>query len=215
MISEARAAAHTLRKHLLRVRPMSQTPYATHLPILAALARIYSIRRVLELGSGPYSTSLYLDRRVFPDLEVLVSLEDDFDWGRVVLDAVGEDARLDLRMVSAVREAVPKDLSGFDLIFVDDSRTSAERSATIASVFRASPSGIVVVHDYEQRCYRVAARGFSRRFIFSTFTPQVGVCWNSAGISPERLRQARSLIDRESSLAVTDVESWREILSRL
>lgn len=215
MTSLARQAAHALRKHSLRVQPANLTPFATHLPILVALAKMCNVRRVLELGSGTFSTPLYLNRGVFPDLEMLVSYEDDPEWLDVVMDAVGKDVRLDLRMVEAVRNAIPDDLSRFDLIFVDDSRTTAERSTTIANIAQACPSGLVVIHDFEQRRYRIAARGFTHRFVFSTFTPQVGVCWNDLSLSLKKLREARTLIAGNAKTAVTDVERWSSVLSQL
>ena len=65
------------------------------------------VRSVLELGSGPFSTSLFLDRRVFPDLEKLTSYEDDLRWAALVAERVGTDPRLDFRVVESVSHSVP------------------------------------------------------------------------------------------------------------
>ena len=59
---------------------MCDDPYATHLPVLREIGAMRPIRRVLEFGAGMYSTPLFLDRTAYPDLEVLVSVEDDWEW---------------------------------------------------------------------------------------------------------------------------------------
>ena len=65
------------------------SPYATHLPVLSAASSVMKVRSVLELGSGPFSTPLFLGRRVFPDLEKLISHEDDPRSAAVVTERVG------------------------------------------------------------------------------------------------------------------------------
>lgn len=219
MSTRARRVASSARMRLLRVRPVNATPYGTHLPVLIALASVIRPRRVLELGSGTFSTALFLDREVFSTLEVLESYEDDHEWAAAVQSAVGQDPRLDLRMVPAVKTSVPEDLASFDLIFIDDSRTPAERSETIRRVEERHPRGLVLIHDYEQRSYRVAARGFDNRRAFRVFTPQVGVCWNDRGdasVSKQMRREVarigRMLEARRNSADVADVEAWKSLL---
>jgi predicted O-methyltransferase YrrM len=208
VINRARQIASKSRGKVLRVRPTSDPAYATHLPVLAALARITTIRRVLELGSGPFSTSMFLNRDVFPDLDILTSYEDDPNWEHVVLDAVGSDTRLEFRMVPEVRLAVPP-TDGYDLVFIDDSRLPSERSTTIRAVKAMRPRGIVAIHDFEQRHYRTAARGFSHRFIFNTLTPQVGVCWFGDAVDPSQLKRAsRTIAGEIGRVSITDQSGW-------
>ena len=203
-----REIASNLRRGLLRVRPLDQEPFATHLPVLAALAQAVEVRRVLELGSGAYSTPLFLDRGVFPLLEVLHSYEDDREWSTTVLDRVGSDPRLELRLVDAVPDAVPQDLSHYDLIFIDDSQNSVARSRTIRQVAARRPNGLIAIHDFETRTYRREARRFDNRMTFSVFTPQVGVAWNGQNVDRARLRRAVRAIQTGSEIGVTDQDRW-------
>ena len=195
MVSALRMLASRSRTRALGIRPIAATPYATHMPVLIALAVVVRPRRVLELGSGPFSTSLFLDKDVFPDLETLVSYEDDEEWAPVVMDALGTATRLDFRMVDEVREAVPvADLDSFDLIFIDDSRTAGERSQTIRTVAAARPRGVVV----------------------KAFTPQVGVCWRPDTVPADfaaKVRHALATVERNRKMApVDDVDAWKGLL---
>lgn len=211
-MGNARAALSTLRRRALNIRPENSEPYATHLPVLMSLARVTPVRRVLELGSGPFSTSLFLDRRAFPDLEDLTSYEDDAEWTKSVLSAVGDDDRLDYRVVDAVSKSVPPELGSFDLIFIDDSRTRAERSETIESVAGKGPRGLVVVHDFEHRQYRSRTRSFDNRLVFSSLTPQVGVCWNGTLLDPQSLKPARRMITENRHVSVSDRDAWLKLI---
>jgi len=217
MPSHLRVLASRARARALRIRPVSETPYATHMPVLMALAPVIRPRRVLELGSGPFSTALFLDREVFADLERLVSYEDDPEWERVVRDAVGTDPRLDFRMVEVVRTSVPEDLNQFDLIFIDDSRTPTERSETIRTVRERAPRGVVMIHDYEQRAYRTASKGFDDRVAITTFTPQVGVCWfrgdGQRSTLRGEIRDAAHEVEtgKARAIPVEDVAGWKAI----
>lgn len=215
MVTGLRRAVHDVRMKLLRVRPVADCPYATHLPVLIGLARVRRIRRVLELGSGIHSTPLFLNKQVYPDLDFLVSLEDDPAWFETVRSAAGHDSRLDLRKVAAVSSGIPADISEFDLIFVDDSRTCAERTSTIVKVHERIPSGIVAIHDFEQRSYRRAARLFAHHFVFGSLTPQVGVVWSDADVDHQELLRLRALISLNVAMTPSDIQGWHQALSCL
>ena len=215
VIFDARRQLSVLRTKVLGIQPVSELPYATHLPILVALARLYSVRSVLELGAGPHSTSLFLDRVAFPDMKSVTSFEDDPEWKDVVLDAVGDDDRLDLRLVDAVRYSVPSSLDGYNLVFIDDSRTLEERTVTVNTVRENKPTGLVVIHDFENRHYRAAARGYDHRYVFKAFTPQVGVCWFGDAIQMADLERAQRLVLSGRGLPLTDVHAWDQHLADL
>ncbi|WP_344329742.1 hypothetical protein [Aeromicrobium halocynthiae] len=183
---------------------------------MAGLARVAHISSVLELGSGAFSTPQFLDRRVFPALAALTSLEDDADWLSTVAESTGSDPRLDLRLVQKVCTSVPNGLDQFDLIFIDDSRTFAERSQTIRAVLSEKPRGLVAIHDFEHRAYRKAAKGFDHRFTFKAYTPQVAVCWIGDGSLHPKLSALHSKIVRgsqELKLAPSDTDRWAQLLS--
>lgn len=210
-----RTARRTLYRTWRGVRPQHLLDYATHQPILIGLARIHPIRRVLELGSGQYSSKLFLDQNVFPHLEQLVSYEDDPEWRDVVLRAVGEDDRFDLRLVHAVNESLPADLEGFDMIFVDDSHGMKVRTQTMTRVADQHPRHpIVVVHDFEWRPYRHATmERFEHVVIFDTFTPQTGVCWNGKAIDSTRIEALQEGIEELRSTDITDTLGWTRHLA--
>ena len=54
---------------------------ATHLPVLELMKRVSNIRKILELGSGEYSTRKFLE---FPNLETLYSYEDNEEWFNIM-----------------------------------------------------------------------------------------------------------------------------------
>lgn len=215
MATRLRKAAHDVRMKVLRVRPVADSPYSTHLPVLMGLARLHRIRRVLELGSGLHSTPLFLNRDIYADLDRLVSLEDDPGWAETVRSAVGHDGRLDLRTVPRVSTGMPEDISEFDLIFVDDSRTCPERTSTIVGVHARNPVGLVAIHDFEQRSYRRAARLFAQQFVFGSLTPQVGVVWSGADVDRRGLTRLRELISANVAIAPSDTHCWQEALAGL
>ena len=78
---------------------MTQAPdgrdsgYGSHQPTLRAIAQFTPIRSVIEFGAGKFSTHLFLDPLVFPDLISLVTLEQDRNWVKQVLV---DDPRLTL-----------------------------------------------------------------------------------------------------------------------
>ena len=153
----------------------------THVPILTALAKEFKPRRVLDFGSGLFSTPLFLDRTVFTELEYLQSIENDPAWHMAVGDRVGGDLRFDYRLVDGEIAPVTIDIDvpSFDLIFLDDSRSARERFATIRAVApRVSRSAVAVVHDFEEPDYQLALMAFDHQFFVDRWNPSCGVCWN-------------------------------------
>src|ERR1700752_5425053 len=121
-----------VKKTLFGPAPRAKNDYATHVPVLIGLSKIGPIKSVLELGSGKYSTLTFLNREVFPDLEVLDSFETDPDWAERVRELVKLDKRATMHVVDGpMVEAVGRiDLDVYDLVFVDDSSTSVDRATT-------------------------------------------------------------------------------------
>ena len=113
---------------------------STHIPVLVALGLTRPIHRVLELGAGLYSTPTFLNRKVFPQLEQLVSVEDDLNW-QLKVQRGCPDTRL---MISGT---IPSLTDPYDLIFVDNSTDLKVRAATIRRVAEETRDGLVRVHD--------------------------------------------------------------------
>ena len=147
--------------------------YASHLPILTGIGKSFPIYRVLEYGSGIYSTPLFLNREVFPDLRELVSIEEDACWRDMVQQKIGEDSRLTLSSVD-----IPHPLSpDFDLVFID----SATYEGKIEIIRRVAQSftGIVVIHDSDVEAYMREIESFPWKQNFTKYVPETCVANSS------------------------------------
>src|SRR5689334_21342832 len=132
--------------------PRAENDYATHVPILIGLARMREIKSVLEFGCGHYSTLTFLNRAAFPQLRRLHSVENDTAWSATVQKMAQHDERWTLQLAANhIAETVAElDLESFDLILIDDSKTSAERVATIDAVAKKHPQRPwIAIHDFE------------------------------------------------------------------
>src|SRR5690349_21892922 len=161
--------------------PRALNDYATHIPILIGLARIREIRSVLEFGCGNYSTLTFLNASAFPQLERLQSIENDESWAGTIQEVAKHDSRWTLRVVNGeIADAVCDiDLEAFDLILIDDSKSSAQRAATIRAIATKQPQHAwIVIHDFEVEEYRRAASGFKNRHRFRAYNPETGVVGN-------------------------------------
>jgi len=192
--------------------PRARNDYATHIPVLIGLARLRAITSVLEFGAGHYSTKIFLNRRAFPDLKVLDSYETDQNWRHVMSDFTNGDSRAKLHFVdgsmATALEAI--DLENYDLIFVDDSESAAERVKTIKALCARRPqSSLVVIHDYEVPEYIKGAQVFRYRFSFRAFNPETGVVWERESRIREMLKQIDRVVKRHAQqLEPDDVDGW-------
>ena len=91
----------------------------------------------------------------------------------VVPERIEVDVPLDRSLVADL------DLESFDLILIDDSKTSVQRAATIRAVVRKQPQHPwIVIHDFEVEDYRKAARDFKHCHRFRGYNPETGVVGN-------------------------------------
>ena len=188
--------------------PRALNDYATHVPILIGLARMREIKNVLEFGCGYYSTLTFLNRTAFPQLERLHTVENDASWSETINEVAKVDERWTLRLVKGeIAGCVPKlDLERFDLILIDDSKTSTQRAATIRAVARQQPQHPwIAIHDFEVDEYKQAAAGFRRRHTFKAYNPETGLLSNSL-INTRHL--ARLLKENSKALQPDDVNAW-------
>ena len=216
-----RRTTTSIRAAVAPPRPRHAEPFTTHLPILAALAVHRPVRRVVEYGSGLISTPAFLDRTLFPDLEQIVSYENDAAWSHKVAEAI-DDERLHLRTVrDAVADAVvAAETAAADLIFIDDSVSEPERAATIraalATLAATDPAAapVVVIHDFETAGYRDAAATRPRGWTateFDAFLPHTGlVCSGEAAAALPLTAIARTL-KRNTATRPSDTAAWRTL----
>jgi hypothetical protein len=200
----------------IRLQPRHETPYATHMPILVGLGLLCRPRKVIEFGSGEFSTALFLDRPVFPTVEEVVSFENDAVWFSQVSSRLGGDARLHMQSISGEMASVisTSTLSG-DLIFIDDESSAVLRSHTVVAVARGCPDGVpVVIHDAEQWRLRRAIRNFDHHFCITAMNPQTTIAWNGdlpfAVVIPTLAGIVR---DNAAHLPPHDGQGWRRVVS--
>jgi hypothetical protein len=194
----------------------ASNPYSTHVPILLAAARWWPVREVLEFGCGDFSTRAFLNRRCFKELERVESYENDPEWAERIRQELGADPRLRLHPVNgAIADSVSRiNLEEFDLVFVDDSTSTAERSATIQAVAAKRPQRpVVVVHDFEQLEYRRAAKLFKHRCRFTGLNPNTGVLWNQARLHRRPMRTLDLKLRKSGENS--SIEEWRSMLAML
>ena len=188
--------------------PRSENDYATHVPILIGLARMREIRSVLEFGCGRYSTLTFHNRAAFPHLVRLHSIENDISWGETMNEIAKHDERWTLNLVPGdIAPSVSElDLESFDLILIDDSKTTAERAATICAVAKKQPQRpLIAIHDFEVGDYQQAATRFRRRYKFRAYTPKTGLISNTA----VDIRRLKRLVNANArNFKPDDIEAW-------
>jgi len=191
--------------------PRAANDYATHVPVLIGLSRLRQIKNVLEFGCGYYSTLTFLNRAVFPRLERLRSIENDESWSERVAELAKRDVRWTIDMIAGdIASSISNlDLEAFDLILIDDSKTSTERAATIRTVANRQPQHPwIVIHDFEVEEYRNAARGFQQRHSFRAYNPYTGLASNQ----PTEIATLDRLLKQNKHLPPDDVAAWLRIL---
>jgi hypothetical protein len=150
------------------------SPFATHVNLLQAIGP--GIRTVLELGAGEFSTRLFLDRRHYPDLVELVTVEQNRDW--VIAD---EDARHKIAIVPEPIEPflalLP--LDKFDLIFCDNSTSGERRCNTLKWLAENVGRSLVVAHDFDVPSYAEAAAEFTNAIVDDRQSPWTALLWRS------------------------------------
>ena len=206
-------------RYLHGIPERNDEPYATHVPVLVALGLFYPIHRILEFGSGTYSTLTFLNRNAFPHVNLVTSLENDAEWGSKVRGLANGDPRLQLSTVDSSICVAAKELSvdDYDLILIDDSTSAAERTETIRTVAELKPAkSLIVIHDYECKPYRQAARGFSKVVRITALNPNVGILCNDAqNIMPHLYRFNNVIRQFRDSIPLSDIDGWSEAFQRI
>lgn len=192
-------------------------PFATHLPILVALCTVTTIRHVVEFGSGKYSTLAFLHPDIFPELEKLVSFENDEEWALEMSRAVGDDPRCSIHYSDKplFQNISASLLQRADLIFIDDSKTINERANTITTMTKhANNKSLIVIHDFEQAAYRNAAEDAPFHYRFRLFNPNTGVVWfDDKRFNRKKFAALERKLKRHSKhVDLEDALRWRRCL---
>jgi hypothetical protein len=193
----------------------SSQPHATHIPVLVGVAAAVLPQKLVEFGSGNFSTLAFTDETAFPSLVHVESYENDRLWMQRMEAKLAGNLRVACRSFEGrMRNAVSgANLASADLILVDDSLSGWERSLTLIEVARnCGERPITIVHDYELPTLRLACLKFERRFAFATFTPQCCAVWNGNPHRKTLLESvARKLEENASRLSVTDARGWAKV----
>jgi predicted O-methyltransferase YrrM len=204
----------TLRRHVWYMSWPCDKPFASHVPVLIALANIVRPKSVLELGSGLYSTGTFLNRSLFPELEHLDTWEDDPTWIRTIKQTLGGDSRLELHTAQAPihKSITGVVLSQYDVIFIDDSKQDEDRAQTISTVVANRTSrNVIVIHDFEKPCYRSASAGPAHSAAMTALLPNTGVLWDRPDARLRTILDVDQTIRRYRREAPEDVVFWRSV----
>jgi hypothetical protein len=145
-------------------------PQGTHIPVLISIGRLFpEIKRVMEYGSGECSTLTFLNRDIFPNLESLVSTENQAEWAEDTRRRVGDDPRWTL-----ILDDETDPINDVDLIFVD-SLTGESRVRTLNKILAMGFQGIIVCHDSQEPYYNAALPKFPYRYNFPQFWPNTAI----------------------------------------
>jgi hypothetical protein len=207
------AAFHKAWPQLVHLSPRAKNPYGSHIPILMICCAVFRPERILELGTGSYSTALFLNPSVCPSLKLLHSIEDDPAWLEQVRSANIPDERwkLELRQGSVSTTISRMDTSQYDLIFIDDSKSPIGRSQTVQAVYAGRPRCPVIIHDAE--LWRIRTRIWLRTpfVVFDAFNPQTAVCLPRHSGQLRILRDSRNTLRSLANTGQTagSLEDWQ------
>jgi hypothetical protein len=177
--------------------------HATHLPVLIGVGIIISsILSVVEYGAGLYSTPVFLNRQVFPNLELLKSFEPDNEWAEKVYAEVKSDARCSIYAT----DKLPVFSDG--LVFIDNGPFE-HKINTIRKVFESNFPGLVIIHDSEVQEYKKEFCKFSCYHEFMSFCPETVICCNRL-IAPS-IERLGSIISEHSDVPCVEVQEWIRI----
>jgi len=185
--------------------------HASHIPFLVGVGAAFTIRSVVEFGSGLYSTPLFLNKRAFPKVETVISTEPDSSWAKKVDEACDSDERLTL---------LPKEpeflaLAFVDLIFVDNGPEQHKIDTIRWMALASTINTIVVVHDAETATYRKEIDKFQTKFISEKFNPGTAICTNASfgqKFSNSFYRIERN-IEENNYIPVDGVDAWIEVMN--
>jgi len=190
----------------------------THIPVLLLLPVLLSVRRALELGSGELSTFVISNPDYYPLLEHFITCEnaaEDYMPQLATHLRPGHQAiRSSQKMVHIVAGL---DLSGYDLIFIDDSTGLEDRVQTISNITsRVGSHSVIAVHDFEHIEYQNAVQGVFNKFIFDFALPYTGILWQEASLDVSKFQEYNVLMCHlYTSCGVTPAEYYHNYLKRV
>jgi hypothetical protein len=123
--------------------------YATHIPVLGLVIQMTK-GPILELGMGIYSTPLL--RALVPEDRLVVSVEENSTWARIVLEKIGNVPNHQVKFVPVLTPDIV-DLTpegGWGLVFNDGAKP--EQRPLMCDLF-GHRTDYLVCHDTESQPY--------------------------------------------------------------
>ena len=198
MLKILKEKLYAIKKTIIRrfLVKRSKNDHATHLPVLLGISKIYKIKKVIEFGSGNYSTLAFLDREAFPDLISLKFYENNLKWHKKISHILKNDKRAEPNYVKGeISEHIePEIISQADLVFIDDSNNSLSRSKTISKVCEYIEDGIIIIHDYEVPIYVEKSKIIKHSYNFNSLIPNTGILSNKIEIKKWNLNRINLFI---------------------
>ena len=186
---------------------MSWGTSASHIPVLTLLPKLYQIKRVLEIGSGDLSTPLFLNRKIFPKLELLASVEEDEKWYEKIKYRYGVDPRLDMW------SHMPLNIHGYDLVFIDGPQDKDRRTKVIRYFMRNVDHSLVAIHDIEVGGYRNPIHRNYNEYIFHFIpSPQTGL-YSKNPLPHKKLVRYNRIMKKYFNQFEENALSWLEVFS--
>jgi predicted O-methyltransferase YrrM len=198
--------------------PRHANDYATHVPILVGIASAFRIVKILEFGSGLYSTLTFLNPFAYPDVCEIDSIETDPEWMSKISIAASRDSRLRMHLVEEPIERVLENFvhHDYDLVFVDSSTDANRRASLLRALARTkSLNALIAIHDFEVGLYRAAAQRFGNRVECAAYNPSTGIVWQSDPGRANTIRGISRIVHRYSKkFQPDDVQSWSAVFRK-
>lgn len=206
-------------EHWIRLGQLASEPYATHTPVLIAVASIVRPETILEFGGGVFSTLSFGNHEIYPSVQRVISYENDRGWYLKLREAVPVGSCIDLNYVDGPMHAAVDeiDLSLASMMFIDDSPSGELRSRTVAAVARKCGSGqVIVLHDTDLWRLRWSSRRFEHRVVIDAFNPQSSILWNGHKEWVSVYEHVNHVIHANSGrINLTDATGWKGVFSNV
>lgn len=153
--------------------------FKTHIPLLSAIPKLLTIKRVIEFGPGIFSTGLFLNKKVYTKLNKLISLESIEEWYETIKNKF-HDKRLAMFLDSEENLlTMSKHYAPVDMVFVDGKREDMRVPTILDS---KTITEIVVAHDMESKKYKDGL-DFKYVYIYKKYKPYTAIMSDTININ--------------------------------
>lgn len=154
--------------------------YGSHIPVLRAIGRHLNggARKIVEYGSGKYSTPVFVDREWYEHAESVTSYESDPEWMETVQRLVNDERHTSYltpmdRMADNIEPDADVVLIDCDYSHDEDNRFQAR--CDLIRAYEQHEHPVVVVHDSNFKSIAPTVNGSQYRYR-ATFKPEFGPC---------------------------------------